>query len=93
MSGECRSRMCASMCGRAIRRREKWGRGASGGKIRKPVARLAKPSPQFAFHAVCDVIIGDGIWLLGVNTMPAETYPPDTAVGEAGDGGVTLICD
>lgn len=69
------------------------GERAGGGKIRKRVAHLAKASPQFTFHAVCDVIIGDGIWLLRVNLVPAETDPPDTAAGEAGRGRGTQICD
>lgn len=41
-------------------------REGNGGKMRKTVIHLAKPSPHVTFHAVCDVIIGDGIWLLHV---------------------------
>lgn len=39
----------------------------------------------------CDVIIGDGIWLPLVNTKPAETCLPDTALGKLEAGSHT--CD
>lgn len=89
MPGECRARVRVSMCGHVMWQGEKEVEGVEG-QIRKRVTRLAEPFPQFTFHAVCDVIIGDGIWLLCVNTTPAETYPPDAAAGEAGGGRGTL---
>lgn len=50
-------------------------REGNGGKMRKTVIHLAKSSPHVTFHAVCDVIIGDGIWLLHVEIMPAGLFP------------------
>lgn len=52
--------------------------------MRKSIAHLAKSSPQFTSHAVCDVIIGDGIWLLRVNIMPAWARPPGMPLGKLG---------
>lgn len=91
----------AGACVRAcvcVHTHEMWKRSGdpregNGGKKRKPAIHLSKSSPQFIFQAVCDVIIGDGIWLRHGNSMLAG--PSLGNAPREAEGGVwgALICD
>lgn len=59
----------------------------------KTSCTFSKAFPTGTFHAVCDVIIGDGIWLLRVNIVPAKAGPQIWPLGQLKAEGASSVTD